>query len=91
MDPALEYVSRLGVHPDLAERLAEIGEGTGVSPLTIGEGAALVHTNGLAFAIAQFTISLAVRLHQDVHFEGALALGYSVEIGAVERERTLIL
>ena len=91
VDPALEYVSQLGVHPDLAQRLAEIGEAVGVSPLQIGEGAALVHPNGLAFAIAHGTSSLALRLPPAIHAEAALAPGSAVDNAAEQRERTLIL
>ena len=91
MDAALEYVSKLGVHPDLAERLREIGEGVGASPLRIGEGAALVHPNGLGYAIAHGTSSLALRLPPAIHAEAALAPGSATDNAAEQRERTLIL
>lgn len=91
MDRALAYVSELGVHPDLAERLREIGESVGVATEGAGRGAALTHPNGLAFAIAHGTSALAFRLPPDVHAEAALAPGSTTRNAAETRELTLIL
>ena len=91
MDPALGYVAKLGVHPDLAERLHEIGAEVGVEARQIGGGAALVHENGVVFGLATGTSGLALRLPPEVHAEAVLAPGSSQPDIGRARELTLEL
>ena len=90
---ALRSYLRLGeihCHPDLAERLAEVVEGLGAA---VPECAipVIAHGNGVAFAFAQGTSALVLRLPPTEHAQVVEAPGSGDVHRASARELTLVL